>query len=139
MELILGVENLLPRHRPCVATIGNYDGVHLGHQSVISGLVARGEDLGMPTSVITFEPLAKEYFHAGGIGGRLTTIEERSALLGQFGIDQVLCLAFNSTLAELPPDDFVRQVLVDGLGIRYLVVGDDFRYGRGRAGDFAAL
>ncbi len=139
MELLLGVEDLLPRHRPCVATIGNYDGVHLGHQSVLSDLLAKGEEHGVPTTVITFEPLAREYFSQEGIGGRLSTVQERAAMLGQLGIDQVLCLTFDKSLAEQPAEEFVREVLVEGLGIRHLVVGDDFRYGRDRAGDFSTL
>ncbi len=139
MELIRGLQNLEPRHRGCVATIGNFDGVHLGHQSVIRQLQRQQAVLGVPSTVIVFEPQPLEYFAVPNLPPRLTTFREKYDLLAGYGVDRVLCVRFGRSLAELTADAFVRTVLVDGLGVKYLVVGDDFRFGRGRTGDFAAL
>ncbi len=143
MELIRGLHNLRPRHRGCVATIGNFDGVHLGHQSVLGQLAEKADEFGVPAAVITFEPQPQEYFSHGPereqIPPRLTRFREKLRALRRYSVDRVLALQFNDALAGLSADDFIQQILLDGLGIRYLVVGDDFRFGKGRAGDFAML
>lgn len=139
MELIRGLHNLRPRHRGCVATIGNFDGVHLGHQAVLGQLAEKADEFGVPAVVITFEPQPQEYFSHGEIPPRLTRFREKLRALRRFSVDRVLALRFNDRLAGLSAGEFIRQVLLDGLGIRYLVVGDDFRFGRGREGDFAML
>ncbi|MCW8918015.1 MAG: bifunctional riboflavin kinase/FAD synthetase [Gammaproteobacteria bacterium] len=139
MELIRGLYNLRPRHRGCVATIGNFDGVHLGHQAVLGQLAEKAQEFGLPTVVITFEPQPQEYFSHGEIPPRLTRLREKLRALRRFAIDRVLALRFNQGLAGLSADAFIQQVLLDGLDVRYLVVGDDFRFGRGREGDFALL
>lgn len=138
MELIRGLKQLGPKHRPSVASIGNYDGVHLGHQHVIQTLLHKSQDLNAPSTVITFEPLAKEFFRPGSVP-RLSSIEERADLLFELGVDRVLCVEFNADFAAYSPDNFIQDVLVDGLGIKYLCVGDDFRFGKDRAGDFTML
>jgi len=139
MELIRGLQNLRPRHRGCIATIGNFDGVHLGHQAVVNQLLRQREALAVPAAVIVFEPQPPEYFQVPDLPPRLTTFREKFELLTNFGIDRVLCLRFGKSLAEMAAEDFIRAVLIDGLAVKYLVVGDDFRFGRGRIGDFAAL
>lgn len=139
MELIRGLHNLSARHRGCVATIGNFDGVHLGHQAVLGHLAEKAEEFGVPTTVITFEPQPQEYFAPDNAIPRLTRLREKLLALRRFSVDRVLCLSFNRALAQMPAEDFIRQILVEGLGIRYLVVGDDFRFGAGRCGDFAML
>jgi len=139
MELIRGLHNLRARHHGCVATIGNFDGVHLGHQAVLGQLAEKAASMCLPTTVITFEPQPQEYFSHGVIPPRLTRFREKLKALRRFSVDRVLCLAFNRALAEMEAETFIRDVLVDGLGLRYLVVGDDFRFGRGRRGDFAML
>lgn len=139
MEFIRGLHNLRPRHRGCVATIGNFDGVHLGHQAVLGQLAEKGAELHLPTAVITFEPQPQEYFAPESAPPRLTRLREKVTALGRFSVDRVLCLPFNDRLASLCADEFIRRILVEGLAIRYLVVGDDFRFGRERAGDFEAL
>ncbi len=139
MELIRGLINLQSRHRGCVATIGNFDGVHLGHQAVIRQLTARSVQVAAPTTVITFEPHPLELFARESRPARLSTLREKLQLLAEHGVQRVLCLRFNQRLASMPAEEFVRRVLVEGLGIRWLVIGDDFRFGRGRAGDFAML
>jgi riboflavin kinase/FMN adenylyltransferase len=143
MELIRGLYNLRPCHRGSVATIGNFDGVHLGHQAVLGQLAEKAQELGLPTVVITFEPQPQEYFSYGQareqLPPRLTRLREKLRTLRRFAVDRVLALRFNQRLAGLSAADFIQQVLLDGLDVRYLVVGDDFRFGRGREGDFALL
>jgi len=140
MELIRGLHNLKDRHRNCVATIGNFDGVHLGHQAVLRQLSVKGEALNLPTTVIIFEPQPLEYFQgAHPVPSRLTRLREKLQALRRTPVQRVLCLRFDEHLSTMPAEEFVQRILVDGLGIRYLVVGDDFRFGAKRAGDFAML
>lgn len=139
MELIRGLHNLRARHHGCVATIGNFDGVHLGHQAVLGQLADKASILCLPTTVITFEPQPQEYLGRGETPPRLTRFREKMKALQRFSVDRVLCLAFNRAMAEMEAETFIQQVLVDSLGLRYLVVGDDFHFGKGRQGDFAML
>jgi riboflavin kinase/FMN adenylyltransferase len=139
MDLIRGIHNLRPRHRGCAATIGNFDGVHLGHQAVLGQLSDRAGELRLPVTVITFEPQPREYFTPEQVPPRLTRLREKVEALRRFGVDRVLCLRFNDHLAGLPPEEFIRIILLEGLDVKYLVVGDDFRFGRDRAGDFDLL
>lgn len=141
MELIRGLHNLKPRHRGCVATIGNFDGVHLGHQAIIGQLADAGAELHLPSTVIIFEPQPLEHFQqeADKVPPRLTRLREKLQALRRYSVDRVLSLRFDDRLANMPPDEFIRHILVEGLGIRYLVVGDDFRFGAKRAGDFSLL
>lgn len=139
MELIRGLHNLKARHHGCVATIGNFDGVHLGHQAVIGQLAEQSANLGLPSLVILFEPQPQEYFEHERTPARLTRFREKLQALRRYSVDRVLCLRFDAGLAGMSADDFIRRILVEGVGVRYLVVGDDFRFGRGRQGDFAAL
>jgi riboflavin kinase/FMN adenylyltransferase len=139
MQLIRGLHNLRPLHRGCVATIGNFDGVHLGHQAVIGQLGEEAGRLRLPSTLITFEPQPLEYFRPQQAPARLTRLREKVEALRRFRIDRLLCLPFNRKLAQMPAEEFIQRVLVDGLGVKYLVVGDDFRFGKDRAGDFAML
>lgn len=139
MYLIRGLHNLRPFHRGCVATIGNFDGVHLGHQSVMSRLLDIGRSLELPATVITFEPQAGEFFRPESAPARLTRLREKLAVMRELGIDRVLLIQFNRHLAEMPAEDFVTKLLVNGLGVQYLSVGDDFRFGKDRRGDYQML
>ncbi len=139
MELIRGLCNLRPRHRGCVATIGNFDGVHLGHQAVLGQLAEKAAELDLPSVVITFEPYPQEFFAKNAVSPRLTRFREKIQALRRYSVDRVLCLPFNSALSETSAQDFIRRILVEGLDVRYLVVGDDFRFGHQRQGDFAML
>ena len=139
MELVRGLHNLRPRHRGCVVTIGNFDGVHAGHQAILERLHSHSERLGLPGCVVIFEPQPREYFAPQAAPPRLTRLRDKLALFEDQGIDRVLCLAFNRRLRELSAEEFVQQVLVEGLGVRHLEVGDDFRFGCDRSGDFAFL
>ena len=139
MQLIRGLHNLRPEHRGCVATIGNFDGVHLGHQAVIGQLGEEAGRLRLPSVLITFEPQPMEYFRPQQAPARLTRLREKVEALRRFHIDRMLCLAFNRKLAQMRADKFIQRVLVDGLGVKYLVVGDDFRFGKERQGNFTLL
>ncbi len=139
MELIRGLHNLKPRHRGCVATIGNFDGVHLGHQAVIGQLAERAEELHLPTLVMLFEPQPLEFFRPQAAPGRLMRLREKLQALRRYSVNRVLLCRFDTRFAALSAEDFIARILVDGLGVRYLVVGDDFRFGAGRRGDLAML
>ncbi|MCM2973699.1 bifunctional riboflavin kinase/FAD synthetase [Larsenimonas suaedae] len=139
MELIRGLHTLRAHHRECVATIGNFDGVHRGHQAILEQLKTRARALNLPVTVVIFEPQPREYFAGDQAPPRLTRMKEKLRLLKAYGADRVLCLPFNQKLRELSADDFIERVLVDGLGVRHLVVGDDFRFGCDRAGNFDLL
>ncbi|WP_455204810.1 bifunctional riboflavin kinase/FAD synthetase [Kaarinaea lacus] len=139
MELIRGLHNLKPQHRHCVATIGNFDGVHLGHQAVIRQLAEKARELDLPAVAITFEPQPLEFFKPEVAPPRLTRLREKLLALDPHAVDRVLCLDFNAHLANLSAEEFIKTVLLDGLGVCYLVVGDDFKFGKGRSGDFDLL
>lgn len=139
MELIRGLHNLRPRHRGCVATIGNFDGVHLGHQAVISQLATKAEQLRLPMTVVLFEPQPLEFFQSGNPPARLMRLREKLEALAACGVERVLCVRFDTAFAALSAEEFIRRILVDGLDVRYLVVGDDFRFGAKRLGDFTML
>jgi riboflavin kinase/FMN adenylyltransferase len=139
MELIRGKRNLRPEHKGCVATIGNFDGVHLGHQAVFAALHERAEALGLPSTVMLFEPQPLEYFRPEQAPSRLTRLREKLEVLGTLALDRVLVLEFGPELAQMPAPKFVEDLLVSQLGIHHLYVGDDFRFGHQRAGDFTLL
>ena len=139
MQLIRGLHNIRSEHRECVATIGNFDGVHLGHRTILEALKQQAFELDTKVCVITFEPQPREYFQKEVAPARLSNLREKLTLLSECHVDQVLCLPFNERLRSLNADEFVGKVLVEGLGIRYLIVGDDFRYGCNRDGDFEHL
>jgi riboflavin kinase / FMN adenylyltransferase len=136
---IRGLHNLRPWHRGCVATIGSFDGVHLGHQAILRQLKQTAETQGLPAVVIVFEPQPHEFFSGEQAPARLMRLREKVQALFTAGVERVLCLQFNAQLRSLSAGEFIDQVLVQGLGIRHLVVGDDFRFGCDRRGDFALL
>ncbi|MDH3995261.1 MAG: bifunctional riboflavin kinase/FAD synthetase [Gammaproteobacteria bacterium] len=135
MELIRGLHNLRPRHRGCVATIGAFDGVHLGHQAVIRHLLDKAQELGLPSVIIVFEPLPREYFAPIQAPARLMSFWEKCRALEQLGVDRVLRIRFNESLREMSAQQFIDDIFVAGLGVRYVVLGDDFRFGNDRQGD----
>lgn len=139
MEFIRGLHNLKASHQGCVATIGNFDGVHLGHQAVLGQLSERAAEMGLPTVVILFEPQPQEFFVGAQAPARLSRLREKIKALLRYSVDRVLCLRFDAQFCALPAQDFIDRVLVQGLGVQYLVVGDDFRFGKHRQGDFAML
>ena len=139
MELIRNLHNFRERHRGCVATIGNFDGVHLGHQAIIRQLKKAAEKYGQPSVIVTFEPHPQEFFSPKHAPARLMRLREKLGYLRQTGIDRVVCLRFDQSLANLTAEDFIRNILVDKLGVRHLIIGDDFRFGKKRRGDITTL
>lgn len=119
--------------------IGNFDGVHLGHRALLERLTATARQFDLPAAVMTFEPHPRELFAPEQAPARLTSLREKLALLDGCGIDEVYLLHFSRRLAELSAAEFIERVLVQGLGVRHLIIGDDFRFGKGRGGDFALL
>jgi len=122
-----------------VVTIGNYDGVHLGHQAVLHAQRHVAARLSLPTVALVFEPQPREYFDPRSAPPRLTRLREKYLLLRDYGIDHFVCLRFGAGLAAETAEDFVDRVLIERLGARGLVVGDDFRFGQGRRGNYALL
>ncbi len=122
-----------------VLTIGNFDGVHRGHQALLDRLITRARRLDLPATVLTFEPLPREFFAPDSSPARLSALREKLALLEACGVDRVHVCRFNRRWAALSAQEFIDTVLVQGLAVRHLLIGDDFRFGAGRAGDFALL
>jgi len=130
---------LRPEHRGNVVTIGSFDGVHLGHQAIIQQLLAQSRRLGLPSMVVVFEPQPHEYFSGEKAPARLMRLSEKVAALFAEGVERVCCLQFNRQLRSLSAAEFISRVLVNGLGVKYLVIGDDFRFGCDRRGDYRLL
>ena len=139
MELIRGLHNIQPRHRGCVLTIGNFDGVHLGHQAVLSRVVAIARQMQLPSCVMLFEPQPLELFAGDAAPARLTRFREKYVALAELGIDRLLCVHFTPAFAAQAPEQFIQQLLLKQLGVEQLIVGDDFRFGKNRSGSFELL
>ncbi|EGU43553.1 bifunctional riboflavin kinase/FMN adenylyltransferase [Vibrio ichthyoenteri ATCC 700023] len=139
MELIRGIHNIQPHHQGCVLTIGNFDGVHLGHQAVLEQVSQQAKALNLPSMVMTFEPQPLELFAKDKAPARLTRLRDKFVQLSKLKIDRLLCVSFNTYFASLTADEFITDLLVKRLGVKFLVIGDDFCFGRGRKGDFAML
>ena len=139
MKLIRGLQNLTDNQLPSVVTIGNFDGLHLGHQHVLEQLKRIGKKLAMPTTVIIFEPQPIEFFAPEKAPKRLARFRDKLTHIRNNGIDTLLCLKFDQQLASMEPEEFVQSLLVDRLQTRHLVIGDDFKFGKQRKGDFSFL
>jgi riboflavin kinase/FMN adenylyltransferase len=139
MELIRGLHNLRPEHRGCAVTIGNFDGVHLGHQAVLRRLKEGARALRVPAVVMLFEPQPLEHFRPEAAPARLMRLREKLTALREQGVDRVLCVRFNARFAGLSAEAFMERVLCDRLGARLVLVGEDFRFGAGRRGDIELL
>lgn len=139
MRVLRGLHNVPTSFSGCVATIGNFDGVHLGHQAILQTLRAQGQRLSAPTLVMLFEPQPREFFAPEAAPARLANMREKIDDLRQQGVDYVLCLPFNQALRSMSADDFIEHILVKALNVQHLIVGDDFRFGCDRRGDYAAL
>lgn len=138
-EFIRGLHNLRPEHKNCVATIGSFDGVHLGHQAILQQLIHVARTQNLPSVAIVFEPQPHEFFAGDKAPARLMRLREKISALWAAGVDRILCLHFNQELRGLSAEQFIDRVLINGLGVKHLVVGDDFRFGCDRRGDFALL
>lgn len=124
---------------PVALTIGNFDGVHRGHQAMIAKLRAAAAARGLPSCVMTFEPHPREFFAPDRAPARLTSMRDKLELLAAQGVERAYVLRFNFALAQVTAQDFIARILARGLGVRWLQVGDDFRFGARRAGDLAML
>jgi riboflavin kinase/FMN adenylyltransferase len=122
-----------------VLTIGNFDGVHHGHRALLARLTAKARELGLPATVLSFEPHPRELFAPDQAPARLTRLREKLELLAECGVDRVHICRFNKALASLTADEFIERILIAGLGVRHLLIGDDFRFGKARGGDFSLL
>ncbi len=139
MKLIRGLINLGHQSESCVATIGNFDGVHLGHQTIVKRVINKANELGLPSCVLLFEPHPKEFFMGEGAPARLTCFREKYEALKLLGVDKLVVLQFNHSLRNMEATDFVEQVLVNRLSVKHLVVGDDFHFGKKRLGNYQLL
>ncbi|NOI78127.1 bifunctional riboflavin kinase/FAD synthetase [Vibrio coralliilyticus] len=139
MELIRGIHNIKAHHSGCVLTIGNFDGVHLGHQAVLRQVSEQAVKLGLPATVMTFEPQPLELFAKEKAPARLTRLRDKFVQLSKLNIERLLCVNFNKRFANQTPDEFISDLLVKRLGVKFLVVGDDFCFGKGRKGNFKML
>ena len=139
MELVRGLHNISQRHRGCVLTVGNYDGVHLGHQQMIGVLKARAAQLRSAATVLVFEPSSKEFIDPDGAPPRLTRWREKFLALAAQGVERLVTLRFDECMRAMTPRAFVDELIVERLGTRHLVVGDDFRYGSNAGGTIESL
>ncbi|RME15562.1 MAG: bifunctional riboflavin kinase/FAD synthetase [Alphaproteobacteria bacterium] len=139
MKIVRDWQFVEAEDRGASAAIGNFDGVHRGHQYVIGIARERAQELGVPLGVVTFEPHPREYFAPKAPPFRLMNAEARAHRLEWLGVDKLYELSFNDTLSALSPEDFARQVIAEGLGLSHVVVGADFHFGKGRAGSAADL
>jgi len=139
MELVRGLHNIAPRHAGCVLTVGNYDGVHLGHQQMIGVLKSRAAEFGAAATVLAFEPSSKEFIDPEGAPPRLTRWREKFVALAAQGVDRLVTLRFDERMRAMTPQRFVDELIVAGLAARHVVVGDDFRYGCNAGGTIESL
>ncbi|MGH8559850.1 MAG: bifunctional riboflavin kinase/FAD synthetase [Methylococcales bacterium] len=139
MQIIRGLTNFRTKGQGCALTIGNFDGVHLGHQAVISKLARKARQLNLPVVVMLFEPQPLEYFRPETKPARLSRLRDKILSLQKLSVDCTLILRFDQALSTLSSIEFVQEILVDGLNTKYLVVGDDFRFGHHRSGDYRLL
>lgn len=138
MRIIRGSSSPSTLMPACVATIGNFDGVHLGHQKIINALKEKATELNLPLTIISFEPLPSEYFMPDP-PARIYSFRDKVRLLKSMGVDTFYCLKFDKKLANMSPEEFIKKILQEQLNVKHLIVGDDFRFGYQRKGDFKLL
>ncbi len=139
MRLIRGLSHLEPFKNGCVLTIGNFDGLHLGHQTVIKKLAERGHALSLPVVVMVFEPQPLEYFLGDNAPSRLMCLREKVIKFAKLPVDNLLIVRFNRHFANCDAEQFIDDVLIKKLNVKHLVIGDDFHFGKARRGNFAML
>lgn len=139
IELIRGLHNLRAAHRGCVLTMGKFDGLHRGHQSLLERTAVEASRLGLPATVLSFDPSPREYFRPQKALPRISTLRDELLGLAACGIERLVLARFDARIADLGPEDFLERVLVGQLGMRAIIVGDDLRFGRDRAGGIELL
>lgn len=139
MQLIRGIHNIQPEHHGCVLTIGNFDGVHLGHKEVIKALIKQAKAKNSVAAVMVFEPQPQELFSPETAPARLCRLRDKYSLLKDLGVERLICVNFNTKFAEQTAENFINDLLVKKLGIQTLIVGDDFKFGKNRRGNYDML
>jgi riboflavin kinase/FMN adenylyltransferase len=139
MQLIRGLSHLEPFKNGCVLSIGNFDGLHLGHRAVIRKLVERGKVLGLPVVIMFFEPQPLEYFLGDNAPSRLMRLREKVIEMAKLPVDNLLIVRFNQNFANRDAEQFIEHILINTLNVKHLVIGDDFHFGKARRGNFAML
>jgi len=139
MQLVRGIHNIQLKDHGCVLTIGNFDGVHLGHQQVIKALVSKAKALNSVAAVLVFEPQPQELFSPETAPARLCRLRDKYNLLAQLGVQRLICVNFTLKFANQSAQHFIEHLLVNKLGIKHLIVGDDFHFGKNRTGNFSML
>ncbi|WP_085246975.1 bifunctional riboflavin kinase/FAD synthetase [Gilliamella mensalis] len=139
MKIIRGITNLKNQFTQCVLTLGNFDGVHLGHQQLINHLINKGKELNLPTVVMLFEPQPLEFFSPNNAPSRLTSFQEKVIFIEKLGVDYIIAIPFTQTFANMSADRFIQDWLINKLQAKYITIGDDFRFGFDRKGDINLL
>jgi len=139
MQLVRGIHNIQSKDHGCVLTIGNFDGVHLGHQQVIKALVSKAKALNCVAAVLVFEPQPQELFSPETAPARLCRLRDKYNLLAKLGVQRLICVNFTAKFANQSAQHFIEHLLVKKLGIKHLIVGDDFHFGKNRMGNFDML
>ena len=139
MQLVRGIHNIQLNDHGCVLTIGNFDGVHLGHQQVIKALVSKAKALNCVAAVLVFEPQPQELFSPETAPARLCRLRDKYNLLAKLGVQRLICVNFTAKFANQSAQHFIEHLLVNKLGIKHLIVGDDFHFGKNRTGNFSML
>lgn len=139
MRLIRGIHNLPKNLSGCALTIGNFDGVHLGHQAILKHLRQKADALNLPVVVMLFEPQPREYFTGEAVPARLMRLRDKLHYLAKAEVDYVICIPFNQHFAEQDAQTFIKDWLITKLNVKFLSIGDDFRFGAKRQGDFTLL
>lgn len=139
MELVRGLVNITEKHKNCVLTIGNFDGVHIGHQYVLQKLKQVAQKYQVPAVVMLFEPQPQEVFLKDKAAARVLTFREKFEKLKAMGVDRLICIRFNPAFAAMSAEQFIETLLIDKLGVKHLIVGDDFRFGKKRIGNLELL
>jgi riboflavin kinase/FMN adenylyltransferase len=139
MQLVRGIHNIRLADHGCVLTIGNFDGVHLGHQQVIKALVNKAKALNCVAAVLVFEPQPQELFSPKTAPARLCRLRDKYNLLAKLGVQRLICVNFTAKFAGQTAEHFIENLLVNKLGIKHLIVGDDFHFGKNRVGNFEML
>lgn len=139
MQLVRGLHNIQLQDHGCVLTIGNFDGVHLGHQQVIKALVNKAKALNCVAAVLVFEPQPQELFSPETAPARLCRLRDKYNLLAEFGVQRLIFVNFTAKFANQSAQHFIENLLVNKLGVKHLIVGDDFHFGKNRTGNFSML
>lgn len=144
MQLIRGIHNIQSSigsesEKQCVLTIGNFDGIHLGHRRVITALVNKAKQLNCVSAVMVFEPQPQELFSPDNAPARLTRLRDKYIYLEKLGVERLICVNFSRKFANLTAQNFIEELLVKQLKVKHLIIGDDFHFGKNRAGDFSLL